>query len=328
MAHSTEQQLEFIEAKISEIRAREQNPKGLYNPINYILEDGGKRIRPMLCVLAGEIYNAPREQTLGAAVAIEVFHNFTLLHDDIMDQAPLRRGRPTAHLKWGSNSAILSGDAMVILAYRLLCESSNSEQLPQLLEVFNKAATEVCEGQQLDMEFEESTRAVSIESYTNMIRLKTSVLLAAALEMGAIAGDATPEDRQLLYDFGVDLGLAFQLQDDLLDTYGDQACFGKSIGGDIAVGKKTFLQITAMQCATPDERAELSTPLNPAAESNKDKYNRVRAIYDKYDVRAKSQCAINEHFNRAMATLERLPVAIERRAPLERYAGWLLGRVK
>lgn len=328
MSHTADQLLNIIEDKILETRASQQADHGLYLPIHYILEDGGKRIRPMLTMLAAQIYNAPLDRALGAAIAIEVFHNFTLLHDDIMDKAPLRRGRPTAHLRWGESRAILSGDAMVIEAYRLLSQSADAEHLVKLLDVFNRAAREVCEGQQLDMEFEESSREITIEQYTEMIRLKTSVLLAAALEMGAITGGAPRDEAQALYRFGIDLGLAFQLQDDLLDTYGDQASFGKTIGGDIAVGKKTFLQITAIKSADPEQRRELSSPTEPSRESNIEKYSRVKAIYDAHGVREQTERAISHYFDRAIATLRAMPIDANLKIPLTDYANWLLGRVK
>lgn len=321
--------LEMVELGIGRLPLEAMEPAGLYAPIRYILEDGGKRIRPLLCLMGADLYgDAPgrAEAALPAAVAVEVFHNFTLLHDDIMDQAPIRRGRPTVHLKWSESGAILSGDAMVILAYRILCEGAaayGAGLLPELLGVFNRAAMEVCQGQQYDMEFEQSDATVSREQYIDMIRLKTSVLLAAALEMGAVIGGASAKEREALYDFGVNLGLAFQIQDDLLDTYGDAETFGKAIGGDIAVGKKTFLHITAMERASDAQRREILAPGDMAG-----KLQRVRDVYDALDVRATTEEAIAGYFGRALDALGRAHGDPARRRILEEYAYSLMKRTK
>lgn len=232
--------LRLVEAEIGRLPLDDTEPRGLYAPIRYILEDGGKRIRPLLCLMGADVYGGEPEKALPAAVAVEVFHNFTLLHDDIMDKAELRRGRPAVHLKWGESGAILSGDAMLILAYRILQNGTpvyGAGKLPGLLEVFNRAAMEVCQGQQYDMDFETCDRPVTRDEYIGMIRLKTSVLLAAALEMGAVVGGASDAERRSLYDFGVNLGLAFQIQDDLLDTYGDAETFGKRSAATSPRGK-------------------------------------------------------------------------------------------
>lgn len=226
-----------------------REPKGLYEPIGYALAAGGKRIRPTLALLGakavcGERFDTSVENAvLPAALALEVFHNFTLLHDDVMDKAEVRRGRPTVHVKWNENTAILSGDQMLIEAYKLLSHVP-AEKLPKVLDLFNKMATEVCEGQQLDVDFEKRND-VTIAEYMEMIRLKTSVLLATALQIGAYIAGGTDEEQQALYDFGINLGLAFQIQDDYLDCFGDPATFGKAIGGDIREGKKTWLWLTA-----------------------------------------------------------------------------------
>lgn len=318
--------LRLVELEIGRLPLEDTDPRGLYAPIRYILEDGGKRIRPLLCLMGADLYGGEPEKALPAAVAVEVFHNFTLLHDDIMDRAPIRRGRPTVHLKWSENSAILSGDAMLILAYQTLqrgTDTYGADKLPELLRVFDRAAMEVCQGQQYDMDFEASDRMVSREEYIGMIRLKTSVLLAAALEMGAIVGGASPAERRALYDFGVNLGLAFQIQDDLLDTYGDAETFGKTIGGDIAVGKKTFLHITAMTLASADQRAAILAPGDIAA-----KLPRVRGIYDALGVRSVAEAAIEEYFACAMAALHKAHAVPERLAVLEKYAYSLLKRTK
>ncbi|MCH5305429.1 MAG: polyprenyl synthetase family protein [Rikenella sp.] len=318
--------LEQIEQAIRALPLEDIEPHGLYDPIRYILEDGGKRIRPLLCLMGADLYSGAPLEALSAAVAIEVFHNFTLLHDDIMDNAALRRGRPTVHKKWNANSAILSGDAMLILAYRILQDGApgcGAGKLPELLRVFSRAAMEVCQGQQYDMDFETSERIVSQEAYIEMIRLKTSVLLAAALEMGAIVGGASDAERKALYDFGVRLGLAFQIQDDLLDTYGDAETFGKQIGGDIAAGKKTFLHIAAMERASAPQREALSAPGEIA-----EKLPRVRAVYDALGVREIAGQTIEHYFAQALDALRQAHPDPARRAVLESYAYSLMKRTK
>lgn len=318
--------LRLVEHEIAHLPLEHTQPQGLYAPIRYILEDGGKRIRPLLCLMGADLYGNHPERALAAAVAVEVFHNFTLLHDDIMDQAELRRGRPTVHLKWGESGAILSGDAMLILAYQILQRGMadyREELLPELLAIFNRAAMEVCQGQQLDMEFEVSKAPVTREAYLEMIRLKTSVLLAAALEMGAVVGGASREERAALYDFGVNLGLAFQIQDDLLDTYGDAETFGKTIGGDIAVGKKTFLHITAMERASAAQQETILAPGETA-----DKVTRVRDIYDTLGVRTAAEEAIVAYFERALGALRRAHTNPQRLTVLEAYAYSLMKRNK
>lgn len=318
--------LRLVEDEIGRLPLDNMQPQGLYAPIRYILEDGGKRIRPLLCLMGADLYSGAPRQALSAAVAVEVFHNFTLLHDDIMDKAELRRGRPTVHLKWGESGAILSGDAMLILAYQILQRGASTygtEKLPQLLAVFNRAAMEVCQGQQYDMDFENSDRPVTREAYIEMIRLKTSVLLAAALEMGAVVGGASEDERRALYDFGVNLGLAFQIQDDLLDTYGDAQTFGKKIGGDIAVGKKTFLHITAMERASAGQREAILAPGDIA-----EKLPRVRSIYDALEVRPAAEAAIASYFDVALSALRRAHTQADRLTVLEEYAYSLMKRNK
>lgn len=288
---------------------------GLYEPIDYILQDGGKRMRPRLTLLAGEVFGGSVAQTMPSALAVEVFHNFTLLHDDIMDNASTRRGRPTVHTKWDSNRAILSGDAMMILSYQILSQSE-PEHLLELLSIFNKAAIEVCQGQQLDMEFE-SRRVVDMDSYFGMIHLKTAVLMAGALQMGAVAAGAEKRHSELIYKFGKNLGLAFQIQDDLLDTYGNSITFGKQIGGDIAEGKQTFLKVYAMAKATDEERKTLIESRD---------FDTIKTLYDKYGVVQAAQGVINNHFEVAVEHL----VAIDnkRTAKLQQYGNTLLNRQK
>lgn len=318
--------LRLVEAEIGRLPLDDTEPRGLYAPIRYILEDGGKRIRPLLCLMGADVYGGEPEKALPAAVAVEVFHNFTLLHDDIMDKAELRRGRPAVHLKWGESGAILSGDAMLILAYRILQNGTpvyGAGKLPGLLEVFNRAAMEVCQGQQYDMDFETCDRPVTRDEYIGMIRLKTSVLLAAALEMGAVVGGASDAERRSLYDFGVNLGLAFQIQDDLLDTYGDAETFGKKIGGDIAAGKKTFLHIAAMEKASAPQRDAILAPGDIG-----EKLPRVRAVYDALGVREAAEKAIAEYFGLALEALRRAHPQAGRLAVLEEYAYSLMKRNK
>ena len=320
--YSTKELQNIIEKRLSEVRFPPR-PELLYEPVRYILEDGGKRIRPMLAMLAANLYSDVIKQASGSALAVEVFHNFTLLHDDIMDKAPVRRSRETVHRKWNENVAILSGDAMVILSYHLLCRDTLPEHLPQMLAVFNTAAIQVCEGQQYDMDFE-SFDEVPIDRYIDMIRLKTAALMAAALEMGAIAGGADAVQRKNLYEFGVNLGLAFQIQDDLLDTYGDPATFGKQIGGDIAAGKKTFLYITAANKATAEELAILKDGSGDAGE----RFRRTKVLYDRLGVKEEAEKSISEYFHKALGILDACHASKERLRPLSEYAHALMQREK
>lgn len=232
-----------------------KEPTNLYEPIHYILQLGGKRLRPILTIMTCDLFNGKVEQAYDAALAIEVFHNFTLIHDDIMDSAPLRRGHETVHAKWNLNTGILSGDAMLIMAYQYF-ENYEPALFKKLLQLFSQTALEVCEGQQLDVDFE-CRNDVSIENYIQMITYKTSVLVAAAMKMGALIAEASDEEAAKIYEFGLNLGIAFQLQDDLLDTFGNAATFGKQIGGDILENKKTFLYIKALQVCTESDRNKL-----------------------------------------------------------------------
>ncbi|MEF9949827.1 MAG: polyprenyl synthetase family protein [Mucinivorans sp.] len=302
-----------IEAEVSRLPLPSE-PEGLYTPIKYIMEDGGKRMRPLLCVLACEMFCGQAMRAKAPALAIEVFHNFTLLHDDIMDRASVRRSRPTVHTLWGDNTAILSGDAMMIFAYTLLAKS---EVFDDVFAVFSRSAIEVCEGQQLDMEFEKRD-SVSGDQYIEMIRLKTASLMASALVMGAIEGGASPLEQAALYRFGELLGLAFQIQDDRLDTYGDAATFGKNIGGDIAEGKQTFLKIVASEAADNDhDRAVLH---------NSREYDQVRALYDKYGVEQLARQAIEQYYDQAIDCLAIF--SPDQREHLEIYAQMILRRKK
>lgn len=302
-----------------------EEPDSLYAPIAYSLERGGKRLRPLLAMMACNIFSDDVERALPCAAAVEVFHNFTLLHDDIMDNAAVRRGKPAVHRKWGANSAILSGDAMMIYSYRLL-ERVDPVLLPELFPIFNDTSLKVCEGQQYDMDFERRLK-VSVVEYMHMIELKTSVLLAGAVEIGALLGGAPEEDCRRLRRFAIELGLAFQLQDDLLDSYGDER-LGKAIGGDILEGKKTYLMITAMSRADEATREELRRTYADAALSDAEKIARVKAIYDRLDVPRLTEQQIGLRFERALAMLDGLSVDAARTQMLREYAAGLMGRKK
>lgn len=298
-------------------------PELLYAPILYSLSGGGKRLRPMLLLLSCGVFDDDVQQAMPAAAAVEVFHNFTLLHDDIMDNAALRRGKPSVYARWGQNVAILSGDAMLICAYRLLSQIQSS-QLPRILSTFNQMALEVCEGQQYDMDFEQKQK-VSVVEYMHMIELKTSVLMAGAVVIGATLGGASEEDCRTLQRFAIELGLAFQLQDDLLDSYGDER-LGKPIGGDILEGKQTYLMITAMSRASESDREVLRTTHLDTKLSEKEKIAAVRAVYDRYDIPRLTQQQIELRFERAQSLLDKLPVEPTRTTRLREYAQSLMGR--
>ena len=281
-----------------------KEPQGLYAPIAYALSSGGKRLRMQLVLAGCRLVGGNEQDALPFAEAIEVFHNFTLLHDDVMDRADVRRGMPTVHVKWNDNTAILSGDQMLIEAYHLL-EGVPTEHLPQLLRLFTKTATEICEGQQYDVDFEQRDD-VQIADYIEMIRLKTSVLLAAALQGGAIIGGATPAEQEALYNYGIHLGLAFQIQDDLLDCFGDPQTFGKAIGGDISCNKKTYLMLTALKNADAAQRAEIDrwlAQLTPSAE----KIQAMKELFVATRAREAAEQAIAQHTQQALACLKQLP---------------------
>ena len=303
-----------------------QQPELLYAPIVYSLAEGGKRIRPVALLMACNLFRDEIDCAKPAALAVEVFHHFTLLHDDIMDRSDTRRGKPAVHTRWNDNVAILSGDAMMIYAYKLLC-GCDRRVLPQLLETFNETAIGVCEGQQYDMDFE-SRDDVTVDRYLEMIRLKTGVLLAGALKLGAICAEAQPWQAELLYNFGINVGLAFQLQDDLFDTYGDAAVFGKPIGGDILAGKKTFLLTTALKTADAATRGELLARLHDGGMSAAEKIETVRGIYDRLGVRKITEKAIADYFRNADRILNSLEVGIERIVPRQELGETLLNRKK
>jgi Geranylgeranyl pyrophosphate synthase len=262
-----------------------QNPQTLYEPCSYILTLGGKRLRPALTLMACELFGQDAENAQPAAWAVELFHNFTLMHDDIMDAAPLRRGQPTVHTRWDNTTAILSGDVMLIWAYRYLTQSGDADTVLRLTRIFNRVATEVCEGQQMDLDFERA-KTVSIPDYLRMIELKTAVLLGGALEMGAVCAGAAEADASHLYEFGRLAGIAFQIQDDLLDTYGDPAKFGKQVGGDILQNKKTLLVLKTLESAPEADRKALGDWMRTSGANPEEKVNAVRAIFDRNGIPA------------------------------------------
>jgi geranylgeranyl diphosphate synthase, type II len=302
-----------------------REPFSLYDPINYTLEAGGKRIRPALVLMACNLFSEDINQAIDPAIGLEIFHNFTLLHDDIMDHAEIRRGKPTVHKKWDENTAILSGDAMFIKAYErfLDCESP---RFREILKVFNETALEVCEGQQYDMEFE-TRESVSEDEYLQMIRLKTSVLLAAALKIGALIGGAEQKDANLLYEFGINLGLAFQLQDDLLDVYGDVQVFGKKTGGDIIANKKTFMLIKALEIAKKEELKTLKSLISDKNIEKEEKIQAVTQIYDKINIKQIVETRINKLNQDALAFLEKVNVDKNKKSELQILAERLINRI-
>ncbi len=302
-------------------------PHNLYDPIAYTLEAGGKRIRPTLVLMACRLFGGDVEKALMPATAIEVFHNFTLLHDDVMDNADTRRKRMTVHKKWDVNTAILSGDAMMIKAYQFL-ENVPADKLPAALSLFSRTAIEVCEGQQYDVDFERRDD-VTIEEYYRMIRLKTAVLLAGSLKLGAILADAPADDADALYDFGIAIGIAFQLRDDYLDVYGDERTFGKKIGGDILCGKRTFLLINALKNGSVSQRQTIGQLLKNGGIPAEEKIAAVTAIYDSLDMPKVCADAMEEYYSRAMQALSRITDKDDaEKAPFVEFARSLMGRTE
>ena len=299
-------------------------PKGLYEPIAYELSLGGKRIRPVLMLMAYNIYKEDVERILPQAVGLETYHNHTLLHDDVMDKADMRRNKPTVHNVWNENTAILSGDAMLILAYRLMAEGL-TDKLAEVMHVFTETTMEICEGQQWDMEFE-SRMDVKVDEYIEMIRLKTSVLLAAALKIGACLAGASAEEAQKLYDFGVKMGLAFQLQDDWLDVYGDPKVFGKNIGGDILCNKKTYMLITALELADASQREDLKRWLNATDYVPAEKISAVTAIYNNIGIGKRCEEMVETYYSDGLAVLESIALPEERKQALKDFACSLMNR--
>ena len=320
--YTTSELLALFERNIAQMQTPDE-PQRLYAPIKYGLEEGGKRIRPTLLMLAYNLYAEDIERALSPAMAVEIFHNFTLLHDDIMDNAAVRRGRPSVHAKWGENVAILSGDAMLILAYSHL-QRTDTPHLSAIFERFNKMAAEVCEGQQFDMDFE-TQQKVSVVDYMQMIDLKTAALLAGSATIGAMLAGASERDCQRLYDFAREVGLAFQLQDDLLDSYGDER-LGKKIGGDILEGKKTILMVEAFSQASDAQREVLRTTHLREDIDDAEKIAIIRSLYDSLGIPERVEQQIAQKFQRALAILDTLDVPAERTEELRRYAANLVGR--
>lgn len=321
--HSVQQYQEFISTYLQE-QYQEREPKNLYEPIHYILGLGGKRIRPVLTLMSAEIFDSNYSKALPAALAVEVFHNFSLIHDDIMDDAPLRRGNVTVHEKWDINTGILSGDAMLIQAYQYF-EKYEPVIFKQLAKLFSKTALEVCEGQQWDVDFE-NRLDVSISEYLIMIQYKTAVLVAAAMKMGAIIAETTEENANLIYEFGLNLGIAFQLQDDYLDAFGNPKTFGKQVGGDIIENKKTYLYLKAIEFASVEEKKVLLNLFSVHSKDNVDKINSVKQIFDTTGASTATQKAIQEYTLKAFETLQSLNIDSNKKEILKAFGENLMGR--
>jgi geranylgeranyl diphosphate synthase type II len=299
-------------------------PSNLYEPIRYILSLGGKRLRPVLTLMASEVFDTDCKNALAAATAVEVFHNFSLIHDDIMDDAPLRRGNETVHEKWDINTGILSGDAMLILAYQYF-EEYEPSIFRELAKLFSKTALEVCEGQQYDVDFE-TRDDVTIPEYLKMIEYKTAVLVGAAMKMGAIVAQTSEENADLIYDFGLNLGLAFQLQDDYLDAFGDPKTFGKQVGGDIIENKKTYLYLKALEFASEDKRKQLTHLFSIQPDDNTNKIDSVKEIFDSTGASAATKKAIKEYTLKAFEILQKLNVSDDKKEKLQSLGEDLMGR--
>jgi len=316
----------FIHIIDEEIQKRPFNkePQQLYQPLNYTLGLVGKRIRPALLLLANDLFGGKQALAIDAAIAIEIFHNFTLIHDDIMDNAPIRRGHPTVFKKWNVNTAILSGDVMLVESYKLI-STCESVVLPEVLKTFNKMAAEVCEGQQYDMNFE-TQQNITIDDYLKMIELKTAVLLGASLRIGALIAKASVTDVNHIYAFGQNIGIAFQLMDDLLDVYGNPEKFGKQVGGDIISNKKTYLLLKAKELAKNELKKELEFCLSSKTLSPENKVNRVKAIYSQLKIKELTMNEMNHFYNTAIAHLDSIEVPNDKKLVFEQFAKGLMQR--
>jgi geranylgeranyl diphosphate synthase type II len=321
--HSIKELQQIIDKAVKEI-SYPATPNELYEPIAYLMALGGKRLRPALVLMATDLFGGDIEDAKAPALAIEMFHNFTLMHDDIMDNAPLRRGKPTVHEKWSDSVAILSGDVMFVKAYKLMIQVK-PEILSGVLEVFNKTAVEVCEGQQIDMNFE-TQEEVSIDEYLEMIRLKTAVLLGGALKIGALIGSADSKNADLLYQFGENLGLAFQLQDDILDVYGDPEKFGKQVGGDIISNKKTFLLIKALELAKGNDLLQLQSWIGKKDFIANEKVEAVKDLYNQLNIRKLSEEIMQQYAKLALDAFDKIDVPIENKKTLLGFAEMLVDR--
>ena len=321
--HALSHYQELISDYFTELNLAKE-PKNLYEPIEYILTLGGKRMRPILTLMATEVFDVDCKKALAAATAIEVFHNFSLVHDDIMDDAPLRRGHETVHEKWDINTGILSGDAMLIVAYQHF-EEYEPTIFRDLAKLFSKTALEVCEGQQYDVDFEKRDD-VTIPEYLKMIQYKTAVLVGAAMKMGAIVAETSCENANLIYEFGLNLGIAFQLQDDYLDAFGDPKTFGKQVGGDIIENKKTYLYLKAIEFAAADEKEQLLHLFSIQPNDNEDKINSVKEIFNHTGASEATQVAIEEYTFKAFDTLEQMNIDSHKKEILHQFGKNLMDR--
>lgn len=309
---------------VIEKEIKHRKPTELYEPIYYTLTMGGKRLRPLLTLLSCDIFDGDIHQALYPALGLETFHNFTLLHDDIMDKAPIRRGQPTVYKKWDSNRAILSGDTMMVMAYDFILESPK-DLLHDIFTIFNKVGREVCEGQQYDMNFETENN-VTLDEYLKMIHLKTAVLLGGSMKVGAIVARTSERNAQLIYDFGESVGMAFQLQDDFLDTFGDEDIFGKKNGGDIRANKKTYLYLKALELGSVQQQKELKELFRIQEENNGNKVERVLSIFNDLNIKTKTQSLMDFYYDKAMKTLEDLDLSQEKKGVLVKLAEGLMNR--
>jgi geranylgeranyl diphosphate synthase type II len=321
--HSISEYQEVVSAHFNALVV-EKEPKNLYQPIQYILGLGGKRMRPVLTLMAAEIFDCDYKKALQAATAVEVFHNFSLIHDDIMDDAPLRRGKKTVHEKWNINTGILSGDAMLILAYQYF-EEYEPTVFRALAKLFSKTALEVCEGQQYDVDFE-TRDDVTIPEYLKMIQYKTAVLVGAAMKMGAIVAETSQENTDLIYDFGLNLGIAFQLQDDFLDAFGNPDTFGKQIGGDIIENKKTFLYLKALEFGEKEDKEQLMHLFSIQPTDNSDKIETVKTVFNESGASNATQEAIKEYTQKAFETLQKMEISEEKKRILYVFGEKLMNR--
>jgi Geranylgeranyl pyrophosphate synthase len=323
MLYNFDQLLRLVNSEIDNIDFDKQ-PAGLYQPAQYALSLAGKRVRPILALMACNLYSDSPLEAMPPAIGIEIFHNFTLLHDDVMDKADIRRGKPTVHKVWSPNTAILSGDAMQIIAYQWVAQCP-SAHLAEVINLFSQTALEICEGQQYDMDFE-NRDDVTVDEYLEMIRLKTAVLLACALKTGAIIGGASSVDADLLYEFGEKIGLAFQLNDDLLDVYGDPAKFGKVIGGDITCNKKTFMLIKSLELANYQQKAQFESWISKTDFDREEKVAAITALYDEVGIRSLCVEKTNLYYEKAITALNMVNVTSERKAELFSLAEKLMYR--
>jgi len=304
--------------------AIEREPVNLYEPVNYILKLGGKRLRPVLTLMTADIFGDKAALAMNAALSVEVFHNFSLVHDDIMDDAPLRRGKKTVHEKWDLNTGILSGDAMLILAYQLF-ENYEPKTFQSLARLFSKTALEVCEGQQYDIDFE-TRNDVTIPQYLKMIEYKTAVLVGAAMKMGAIVAEASEQDQDGIYDFGRYLGIAFQLQDDYLDAFGNPETFGKQVGGDILENKKTYLYLKTLELGSGDEKSNLLELMSNTSITNEDKVEKVKALFNASGASEATQLAVKDYTKKAFSVLEKLNISEDKKQILQLFGEQLMNR--